>query len=287
MPAMNKTSSCTVGFCDQFVHIQSYGVEAEKIVNFLCCDLQQDSKAPSIAKYDVMSVGSKPIFSLWYEGNKIYDGESKYDLAYALINEIIHHCIVNNNKGHVIHAAAITSGKGGILLPGESGSGKSTFTTWLVSKGYGYLTDELVVITEKTHRIVPFTRPLSIKKGSVSVVSSFVNPDPQHMITGRNGSMLAHRCVNSNFEVDTPPLTLILFPKYQPNSPLELKRISPAIACAKLMECYVNARNIPGHGIGTLADLIRNTQVYQLTYGTFDGIQKLLGDTFEEFSCLP
>ena len=280
MLKISKTGTSTVGFCDQFVTINSYGSEADKLIDFLCCDLQQSIDHPARAAYDLMVAGREPTFSLWFEEKKIYFGSNRYDLAYTLINEILHHCIVDNDKGHVIHSAAIGSDDYGILLPGKSGSGKSTFATWLVSNGCNYLTDELVVLTDKDRRIIPFTRPFSIKSGSTQVLSSFLDIDPGEVISGSSGFMMPHRQVNSKFCANTPPLSLILFPEYNANADPKLTKLSPALGCARLMECYVNARNIQGHGIGHLAELTRVTPVYKLTYGSFEGLQNLLSTSF-------
>ncbi len=54
--------------------------------------------------------------------------------------------------------------------------------------------------------------------------------------------------------------------------------MSAALGCARLMECYVNARNIEDHGIGRLAEIMRTTPVYQLTYSSFNGLQQALRD---------
>ena len=279
---ISKTGSRTVGFCDQFVTINSYGSEADKLIDFLCCDLQKGIDDFTRATYDLMVSGEEPTFSLWFEEKKIYAGSNRYDLAYTLINEILHHCIVDNDKGHVIHSAAIGSEQYGVLLPGKSGSGKSTFTTWLVSNGCNYLTDELVVLMDKDRRIIPFTRPFSIKTGSSKVLSSFLDIDPNEVISSGSGFMMPHRQVNSNFSESTPPLSLILFPEYNADVEPQLTKLSPALGCASLMECYVNARNIQGHGIGHLAELTRVTPIYKLTYGSFEGLQDLLSISFPQ-----
>jgi len=276
---MTKSDSCTVGYCDQYITINSYDPESANLINFLCCDLQTKTDAPPRAIYDLMIVGKKLLLSLRQGPKELYYGNCTFELAYTLINEIIYQCIVDNRAGHAIHAAAIGSEKGGVLLPGKSGSGKSTLTSWLVSCGCNYLTDELVILAGNDHHIYPFTRPLSLKTGSSSVLSSFLNYDPKEVVAGANGFMLPHRLLNENLPA-TPPLSLILFPEYKAGTATELTKLTPALGCAKLMECYVNARNIRGHGISRLAEITRSTPIYQMTYGDFDGLHELLAESF-------
>ena len=280
MVPITETTSRTVGFCDQYVTINSQGPESTDLVDFLCCDLQTNPNAIPHAVYNLKIVDKRSTLSLHQGKEQLYTGDCRYELAYTLINEIIYECIADNRKGHGIHAAAIGSEIGGVLLPGKSGSGKSTLTTWLVSRGCNYLTDELVILAGNNPRIYPLTRPISIKAGSASVISAFVNYKPQEVVIGANGIMLPHRLVNTVFSAATPPLSLILFPEYVAGAATELTKMTGGLACARLMECYVNARNIEGHGIGQLAELTRTTPVYQLTYGSFGGLYELLSKTF-------
>lgn len=264
-----------MGFCGHHVVVDGYGEGASDFINFLCCDLVADAQSELQANYEFMLSGE---LSLWLEGRCLYAGTSRYDLAYSLINEIIHHCIVDNDSGHAIHAAAIATPRGAVLLPGSSGAGKSTFTTWMLSRGCNYLTDELVVLGGENGQLLPFTRPLSIKQGSFSVLESFLDCDSADSIKGSAGLMLPHRFINANFSATVPPLALILFPEYRAGATTELIQIPPGLGCARLMECYVNARNLKGHGIGGLAEITRNTPAYSLQYGSFHGLAHVLSE---------
>lgn len=278
---MIESGSCTVGLCSQFVTIKSFGSQARHIVHFLCRDLHKGEAAGSRATYDLMAVGPRPMFSLWQGDRQLYFGTSRYDLAYALMNEIVYHCIADNTSGHAIHAAALGSAAGGVLLPGTSGSGKSTLTSLLVSRGCNYLTDELVLLQGREGRMQGLTRPLSIKAGSLPVVAAFCRYSQGEVIAGTNGCMLPHRLLNTWSPV-TPAVALILLPKYEPGTATRMQTLSPAQACAKLIECSVNARNIPGHGISDLAELTRKTPACRLTYSSFSGLHKLLVQSFPQ-----
>lgn len=279
---MDKPVSRTVGFCGQYVTIHSYGSQAISLVDFLCSDLSAGTSELPRTVYDLLVVGKKPMLSLWEGEKQLYFGECWYRLAYTLINEIIYQCLAENSAGHAIHAAAICFEDKAILLPGTSGSGKSTLAAWLLNNGCTYLTDELVVISMPEKRIHPFTRPISIKAGSRSVISSFLNFDPLKVVAGEDGLMLPHRLVNSDYQVSTPPLSLILFPEYKSGTINTITRLSGAQGCLKLIECYVNGRNIQGHGFGSLAELARSTPTYQLTYGNFNGLKSMIYELFSK-----
>lgn len=277
---MNRIRYNTIGFCDQYITIQSHGPEAVKLINFLCCDLQNTTDGNPRAVYDLTIDHKRPLYSLQKEEEQLYECDNVYDLAYKLINEIIYECLVDNRVGQAIHAAAIGSVQGGVLLAGKSGSGKSTLSSWLVSHGCNYLTDELVVLAGTPPQILPFTRPLSLKTEACSVFSSLLDFDHREVILGNNGMMLPHRMINRNFTPATPSLSLVLFPQYISGASIELTQLTGALGCARLMECYVNARNIQDHGISLLAQIARSTPLYQITYGSFDGLYELLNKNF-------
>lgn len=277
---MSESGRSYVGFGDQCVAINWYGSEALELIDFLCCDLQRMFENKPRAEYKLTVDRGQKKFLLQNAEQQLYQGDDYYELAYTLINEIIYHVIVDKTDGLAIHAAALRSDAGGILLPGKSGSGKSTFSAWLVSRGCRYLTDELVFIDGPTSQIHPFTRPVSFKKGSLPVLNTFAHYSQEDVIAGPAGLMLPHRLLNSDFTLEIPPLSLILFPNYVDGAITDITRISAGLGCARLMECFVNARNIDDHGIDRLANIARTTPIYQLTYASFDGLYETLQSSF-------
>ena len=72
----------------------------------------------------------------------------------------------------LIHGAALGLGGKGLALAGPSGSGKSTLAAGLVGQGYDFLADDLIALSEPNGTIVPWPLPLSIKQGSIDIVSA-------------------------------------------------------------------------------------------------------------------
>jgi hypothetical protein len=64
---------------------------------------------------------------------------------------------------------------------------------------------------------------------------------------------------------------------------LELRPLSQAQAGLALMECLVNARNLPGHGFSEIVRLARAARAYQMSYADFaqidDWIERLLASS--------
>ncbi|MFQ5485207.1 MAG: hypothetical protein ACE5DO_07720 [Desulfobacterales bacterium] len=268
---MSNNGTCIAGFAGQNIEIGYNNLEAKLLIDFLLGDLQVESSVAADTRYDVLVVGRPPKVSLWQGDKQLYFGNSKHTLAYILINEMIHRFIVDHKADLAIHAAAFSCNNTGILIPGKSGSGKSTLAAWLTAKGFNYLTDELIFLSNNGV-IKPLIRPISLHYDSLSAVDDLVDPDEAQVLAGQRGVMVSHRVLNTSHVPCTPVLSRILFPKYQHGFGVELKKLSSAKSCFKLIECHVNARNMPGHGFGQLAALTRQTESYQLTYGGFDGL---------------
>jgi hypothetical protein len=65
-----------------------------------------------------------------------------------------------------LHAAGLRLGAATVLLVGPSGAGKSTLTAYLVATGWTYLSDEMIGLDDGGAAVVPYPRPLSLKRGS-------------------------------------------------------------------------------------------------------------------------
>lgn len=273
---------CTIGFSGQYITVACDGKSTRDLLDFLFADLQWDENAVRKAFYTLETEADSGLYSFSQEAGRLYHGQSRYRLAYSLCNEVMYQCIVENTSGFAVHAAAIHNDGRGILLPGKSGAGKSTLVAWLTAHGYSYLTDELVILEPVTRHITPFTRPISYKKGSIPIVEGLVTGEPDQRLHGEEGVMIPHRMLGDNYSSGTTVLSCIIFPEFRPGISPRLSKLSGGLGCLKLMECYVNARNLKDHGMKELAEVVRDTPVYELQYGTFDGLLDLLRNTFPD-----
>ncbi len=253
--------------------------DAYSIAEFLFQDFPGTVSTVLPIQYDILSIGKKPIFSLWDGEKRLYFGTSKYQLAYALMNEVIFHCINNNDKHHAIHAGAVWKGDQCIVLPGVSGKGKSTITAWLVSKGYQYLTDELLFIDDAGY-VIPLTRPVNLKVNETHV-AWMIKEDGTNLesiISDCNGSMIPHRLLNPQYESKKPCVTHIIFPEYKKGVLPKCDELSPARSSLYMLQSHVNARNLPNNGVPALSNIARKCKAYKLVYGSFSDLEAIVAD---------
>lgn len=270
------------GFGEHTFEISCNNDDAYGIAEFLFLDFPGSIAATYTKQYDIVSSGPIPMLSLWGGDKRLYFGTSQYQLAYILMNEVIFYCIDTNTSHHALHAGAVCRNGRCIILPGQSGNGKSTLTSWLIMSGFQYLTDELVFLDQDA-QVLPLTRPISLKVGP-SHKSWLLAGKHDGIITSDSGSMIPHRLLNDNFEPGQPMATDIIFPKYDSSVEPELKEISPAKSSLYLLNSHVNARNLKRHGVSEMAHIIRQCQSFTLSYSSFDDLQYIFNSGSEVFA---
>lgn len=266
-------------FAWQAFEIDCNNDEAYSLAEFLFQDFPKTTETLSTHKYSIITSSLESEFSLFEGDIQLYSGDSRYQLAYTLINEIIFHCINKNDSHHALHAGAIYHGKRCILLPGKSGTGKSTLTSWMIMNGFQYLSDELVFI-DADGKVLPLTRPISLKVGP-SHQSWLLSDENDAIITDASGSMIPHRLLNPDFEPKQPIITDIIFPEFNSDIKPGLQEISPAKSSLYLLRSHVNARNLPEHGVSQLATIVRRCRSFILRYGCFDDLEYIFNKNCE------
>lgn len=214
----------------------------------------------------------------WY----LHDHETKLkrklnqsgDVIYHLTDRIVYH-LANGAQGvHCLHAAAVSQDGSALVIPANSGAGKSSFTAWLVANGFDYLTDELILI-DAMRQIQGMARPIQIKPHGIDAIQSLL-VNPEQVQPGRLAnavpisSLGGSRFVGSASTNLKHDLALMIFPRYKAASGYEFNKLSSAEAGMALMGNHVNARNLEGHGFREMMAIIRETPCYALEYGGFD-----------------
>ena len=213
-----------------------------------------------------------------FTGKARYRGPLGVSCAAILYDLVIFHLLFNASGGLALHAGAVTRGDTLLLLPGQSGSGKSSLTAWLVSRGCGYLTDELLFLpVEPDHRIDYFTRPICLKQDVLPAVKQQVRPAQlDGMLEDDSGAIIPHRSLSLPPPGGEPSRRVILLPAYRQGASFSIEPLPAAQITMILMSCLANARNFADHGFSTISRLARSLPAYRLTYGSFTDLDDKL-----------
>jgi len=263
-----------VNFAGQSLSVE-YSPEFAELIDFLYSDTNAD---PVDSPNATLTLSVNDGQMLLFLGEKqLYQGDDKPVLATTLIRETIRSLIDRNADGMALHAGALSKNGRGILIPGRSGSGKTSLSTWLAARGFNYLTDEYVFIRHNTSTMQAFARPPNVKvRGIEAALEHFFDMEKHEDQTmqSKHVAMIPPRLLNPDNTQENPTVDLILFPKFRKNSNLKLDRLTKAKAGLALMESLVNARNLNGHGFNEATRLVREVPSYRLEYGGFDQLNE-------------
>jgi len=190
----------------------------------------------------------------------------------------------DNDWMTVLHASAVGNKKDSIIIAGESGDGKSTMTTILMSKGFSVLSDDFVPIDSETQNIFQFPISISIKKEAFDLISKEFPEimDAEEFYFEKMNKVV--RYLNPQIDSDNNkynyPVKAIVFVKYKANVNLKLKRISNDKALEKLIpEAWISSLEINAN---KFLNWIEKMPCYELEYSNNDkmyySIKKLFDD---------
>ena len=191
------------------------------------------------------------------------------DVVYHLTDRIVFHVADKAADVHCLHAAAVTKHGGALVIPANSGAGKSSFTTWLVANGFDYLTDELILVSDEG-KLDGIARPIQIKAHGLDAIDHLIR-DKSLVQKGKFATALPVACLGGvQLAAAEQQLSLLVFPRYKKGADFSFEQLSSAEAGMNLMANHVNARSLEGHGFKAMMKLIRSTPSYSLEYGGFD-----------------
>jgi len=127
-------------------------------------------------------------YALLRDGVQVSDRVDLLELAAAIQRQALILAYESSACLVAVHAAAVGAGERGVLLPGATGSGKSTLTAALIGAGFTYLTDELTLLMPEPGRIRPAPVSLGLKRGSwplLAAAGTALDALPIHHQEGR------------------------------------------------------------------------------------------------------
>jgi HprK-related kinase A len=201
--------------------------------------------------------------------------------ALPMLEWAMNWCVFSRpNQYLLLHAAVVERGGRALLLPGRPGAGKSTLAAGLVLRGWRLLSDEVTVLPPGTTEVVPVPRPVGLKNGSIDVIRRFhagavLGPSTP----GTRKGTVAHMAppdesVARGTETARP--RWIVFPRFDPRAPAELRQVSRPEAFLRVAQQSFNYSVLGTAGFETLAAVFDRCTCHTLTYGMLDDAVSVL-----------
>jgi hypothetical protein len=183
----------------------------------------------------------------------------------------------------VLHTAAVACDKGGILLCGESGSGKSTLAAYLALQGWGYLTDEAVLIDPVQRSCHALIRPLVLKASASHLYQQwFAENSALHRPLQDGTIWLARSCFARVVEATVP--RIVLFPTFRADNAFQVQALPAAESAFRLLASCFNADTVPASLMGAFLLWAGSVQYYQVCYRDVSQVAEWLGETVANLS---
>ncbi len=106
-------------------------------------------------------------YSIYFNGNSV-----KTNAPLKKIEDIMYDNRKYEETIFAVHGGAVEYNNGAYLVVASTTSGKTTLTSYLVSNGFGYITDDCILLDRESFKIYPFTTPLHLRKGGYNALKA-------------------------------------------------------------------------------------------------------------------
>jgi hypothetical protein len=201
-------------------------------------------------------------------------GMTRGDVPAFLMDEVVRGLIVDLNSAVALHAGAVARNGKAILVPGATGSGKSSLIAWLVDRAFDYLTDEITLLVDAKANLLGLPRAMVIKPGAEKAVrklSTFAGA--ASLSSGEQFFLSAPGAEPKGGSISCG---LIIFPQFTDGADIRIEALSPAAAALRLIACNLNARNLPDGGFAAISRLARSAPAVSLVYGAYEQLEDVI-----------
>lgn len=262
-----------LSFGDSSIEIVTHCNETSDLTEMLFKGVPEQGVNPPHARLEISQDRDRD-YRLTRDEKEIYKGDSLAALANSLMETSIYNLADKCSSGLLFHAACLSWKGKGIIMPAQSGHGKTTLSAWLLSNGFDYLTDELVYLPLESRQAMCFGRPLNVKYGASEIINELLgdNKGDESIVAGPIAMLVPPRLVRADNKTTEPEVDMVIFPQYRADTEFSLEKLSAAQTGMALMSCLVNARNLDGDGFPATVGLARKVPAYRMIYPSFEGV---------------
>jgi hypothetical protein len=178
-----------------------------------------------------------------------------------------------------IHAGAVYDGSSCIVLPGAPGSGKTTLTAALAAAGFGYLSDEVVLLEEGSLELRPVPLALTVKRGSLDLLADLypgLRAHPAHQ--RQDGRVVRYVPPPKAARLPDAPLPVgaVVFPRVADET--ALRPLGRVEALQRMLdECLVVPERLSAGKVRRLVRWMRDLHCYEMSLASLPDAVALLG----------
>lgn len=182
----------------------------------------------------------------------------------------------------MFHAGVVAKDDRAIVIAANSGGGKSTLTAAMMERGFRLLSDEFAVLRRDEAKLMPYPRPVSLKKASVDIVRAFAGDDAvSPALEGTpKGTVAYRRARESDIAAMMQPAVarLIVFPKFSTDATAAAEPVDAADALMRLIAGSPNYQVIGEEAFRSTLQMMQGAKAFEITYGNTEDSILLVED---------
>ena len=200
-------------------------------------------------------------------------------LAWAISDAALQHL---RTSYLLFHGGAAAYRDRGLILPASSQSGKTTLVAGLLSAGFQYYSDDVVVLEPDTLELVPFAKCLNIKGGARGALASLYPRLEEAPHLGVGGESIWYLPPPETALPGGPvPVRYVVVPSYAPGVETALTPIARSEALQCLVQQSFNLGAQGTQGMEQVVQLLRGAACFALSVGDLERAVRLLRELIE------
>lgn len=262
---MARLNSVVVGYMGHQVMVEAEDERVLRRVRISFSELLDNS--PSASRDVLRLQRNNGLFELTVNGESVFAHEELWEVAHIVRHEIIDSFIAAHPDLLWLHAGAAVRDGEAVLFVGPFGHGKSTLVTRLCSRGWNYVSDDIVPVDLTSGYILSF--PLTpivrenpgveLPREQVSEIRKF--KVPLHPTT---------------FWREPAPITAVVMPNYSAGTGARLNDYSPAEVALAIVQSGINSEDNAQAAVAFCSWLVGRVPVLKLTYSDPDTATDLI-----------
>jgi hypothetical protein len=221
--------------------------------------------------YTLTQRQSDGLFALWLDGQCLDETATAGGLVHSLLWEVHKQAVASAREVLALHAGAVAWRGAGVVLPGTTGSGKTTLVTGLIKAGFSYLSDEAALIEPQTGWLHPFPKSLTLRPESLRLLPELTEKlAPELAWTTRLRYHLSADAVRADALGGPCIVRYVITPTYTPGSQVRLVPVSRAQTLVDLSRNAFNLHLFGRVGVAVLADVVRGAECFHMQVGDLE-----------------
>ncbi len=236
-----------------------------------------DPAAPTI---DIAIANERLQLTALVDNDEVYRGADSFALEIAVTRRLNERKL--DAEPHLVHlhSAAVAAGGLAVLIVGRSGQGKSTLAARLVERGWQYVTDEQVTIRPSDRMVVPYARPITLRRAvwrQFRTVQGSDDGDESRRVEVPLSDL------GGTAQRSAVRPAVVIAPQYDPSAHNELSPIESRSELVRLLAscCYDLERTGP-LGMDVLVEVANRCPAWRLPFSDLDAAADSVAAALEQ-----